>query len=300
MLKKVFPATDIRTLDLYRPENTRKSLIDLKVSHLGRSYDVVGVFNFGETPQLSRHVRWVDLGLDPELAYHVLDFWSGVYLGAWKGGVFIDVPATDVTVLTLVPASSTPDLVSTDRHITQGWVDLKSLSPGGSVEAPTLAGRTRVIGGEPYTLTVGFPPGGPGTLLTEVSVRGEDGAAEVVFQSHLGYATVRIESGITQEVSWEMTFQEGDTWVYPPRRPEGVQATLDETGAARLTWRAEYYSIGGYQVEVDGVPVGVAFEPRALLTDLEPGRTYTLGVREVWYDGTVGEEVNEIAFTVPG
>jgi len=46
--------------------------------------------------------------------------------------------------------------------------------------------------------------------------------------------------------------------------------------------------------------VGVAFEPRALLTNLEPGRSYTLGVREVWYDGTVGEGVNEITFTVPG
>ncbi len=140
MLKKVFPATDIRTLDLYSPENTRKSLIDLKVSHLGRSYDVVGVFNFGETPQLSRHVRWADLGLEPEAEYHVLDFWSGMYLGAWKGGVFIDVPATDVTVLTLVPASSIPELVSTDRHITQGWVDLKDLSAAGSLEAPTLVG----------------------------------------------------------------------------------------------------------------------------------------------------------------
>ncbi len=156
------------------------------------------------------------------------------------------------------------------------------------------------MGGDPYTLTVGFPPGGPGTLLTEVSVHGEDGPAQVAWQSHLGYATARIESEITQEVSWDMSFQEGETWLYPPRRPERVEAALDESGAVRLTWAAEYYSIGGYQVEVDGVPVGVAFEPRAVLTNLEPGQTYTLGVREVWYDGTVGEGVNEITFTVPG
>jgi len=300
MLKKVFPATDIRTLELYRPENTRKSVVDLKVDHLGREYDVVGVFNLTEEAQVGRHIRWEDLGLDPGRHHHVFDFWSGIYLGAWTGGVFIDVPASDVVVLTLVPASPTPDLVSTDRHITQGWVDLKALAMGAGGEATTLSGRSMVLGGEPYTLTVGFPPGGTGTLLTGVVARGEGGRrVQVSHESHLGYATVRLDSGTTQEVSWEMTFQEGDTWIYPPRRPEGVEGVVEGQGRVRLSWRPEYYSVAGYQVEVDGVPVGVAFEPRAVLSGLEPGRTHTLGIREVWYDGTVGEEVSEITLNVP-
>jgi len=299
MLKKVFPATDIRTLELYRPENTRKSVLDLKVSHLGREYDVVGVFNYSEEPQLARHLRWADLGLDPSRAYHVFDFWSGVYLGPWKGGVFIDVPATDVVVLTVVPASDKPQLVSTDRHITQGWVDVKGLAWDASPESSSLSGRSRVIGGDPYTLTVGFPPGG-GVQISTATAVGEEDAVRVTLQNHLGYATVQLQSEKTQEVSWDLRFEETDTWVYPPRRPEGVEAVLDESGAVRMTWRPEYYSIGGYQVEVDGAPVGVAFEPRAVLSGLEPGRIYTLGVREVWYDGTVGDESNEITFAVPG
>ena len=136
--------------------------------------------------------------------------------------------------------------------------------------------------------------------LAGVSAQGAQGPVAVDYQSHLGFATVRLTSEQTQEVSWAMDFQEADTWIYPPRRPGGVEATLDDSGTVRLNWRAEYYSIGGYQVEVDGVPAGVAFEPRAALSHLEPGRTYRLGVREVWYDGTVGEEANEIIFAVPG
>ncbi|MGW8268462.1 MAG: hypothetical protein ACWGSQ_18990, partial [Longimicrobiales bacterium] len=300
MLKKVFPATDIRTLELYRPENTRKSVVDLKVDHLGRKYDVVGIFNLTEEAQVGRHVRWGDLGLDPGQRHHVFDFWSGVYLGAWMGGVFIDVPPSDVVVLTLVPASRMPDLVSTDRHIAQGWVELKALSAGGPEAAPTLSGRSVVLGGDPYTLTVGFPPGGAGTLLTGVAAEGASGRVAVSHESHLGYATIRLESETTQEVSWEMRFQEGETWIYPPRRPEGVEAVVEGPGRVRLSWRPEYYSVAGYQVEVDGVPVGVAFEPRAILSGLAPGRSYSLGVREVWYDGTVGEEENEITLTLPG
>jgi hypothetical protein len=296
----VFPATDVRPLDLYRPENTRKSVVDLKASHLGRTWDVVGVFNFDEEAQVSRQVAWSDLGLDPARAHHVFDFWSGVYLGAWKGGVFVDVPATDVRVLTIVPASDRPVLVSTDRHVTQGWVDLLELTPGGTLERPTLAGRSRVIGGQDYVLTVGLPPGGPGLRLASVTARGEDGDVTAAGQSHLGSVTATVRSGATQVVSWEMVFEPAELWVYPPRRAEGLEAAPDDTGAVHLTWRPEYYSIAGYQVEVDGEPVGVAFEPRAVLRDLEPGRTYTLGVREVWYDGTVGEEVSEVEVRLPG
>ena len=292
MLKRVFPATDIRPLDLYRPENTRKSVVDLKVAHLGRSYDVVGVFNFDDEAQAGRHVAWAELGLDPATPHHVFDFWSGVYLGAWRGGVFVDVPATDVRVLTVVPAEDRPVLVSTDRHITQGWVDLQTLEQGGTPEAPTLAGRSRVIGHDDYVLTVAFPPGGPGMRLASVTAEG----ARVDWQSHIGYATVTLRTDATRAVEWSLELEPAETYVYPPRRPEGLEVAADSAGV-HLTWRPEYYSIAGYQVEVDGEPVGVAFEPRAVIRNVEPG-AHTFGLREVWYDGTVGEEVTEVEFTV--
>jgi hypothetical protein len=300
MLHKVFPATDVRPLDLYRPENPRKSVVDLKASHLGRSWDVVGVFNFGDEAQTGRHVSWSALGLDPDRAHHVFDFWSGVYLGAWKGGVFVDVPATDVRVLTVVPASDRPVLVSTDRHVTQGWVDLLELDAAGTADRPTLSGRSRVVGDDDYVLTIGLPPGGPGLRLASVDVRGEGGEAVARGASHLGSATVTVESDVTQVVSWTMSFEPAELYVYPPHRPEGLEATPAEGGGLRLTWRPEYYSIAGYQVEVDGRPVGVAFEPLAVLRDLEPGRSYTIGVREVWYNGTVGAEAMEIEARMPG
>lgn len=293
MLRQIFPATDIRTLELYRPERTRKSVVDLKVSHLGRSYDVVGVFNFGEDAQRGRHVAWSDLGLDPSRKYHVFDFWSGVYLGPWEGGVFVDVPATDVRVLTLVPADDQPVLLSTDRHITQGWVDLRAMKV--DTTGPTLTGRSRVIARDDYVLTFGFPPG-TGMRIAGVSARGESGGVEAHTQSHIGYATVHLASPVTQAVDWEVRFEPAELWGYPPRQPTGLQAeVVDDT--VRLEWRPEYYSIAGYRVEVDGQPAGVAFEPRAALP-LSAG-THTITVREVWYDGTVGDEAAEVQVTVP-
>ena len=45
LLRRVYPATDIRPLDLF-PSERNKRIWDLKINHLGRNYDVVGVFNF--------------------------------------------------------------------------------------------------------------------------------------------------------------------------------------------------------------------------------------------------------------
>ena len=156
IMRRVFPAVDIRPLDLF-PAARTKRIWDLKVRHLGRDYDVVGVFNFEEGKSDRMHVKWADLGLKPGAPVHVFDFWNREYLGAWEDGVAIDVPPTSVRVLTLVPASERIQLVSTSRHITQGWVDLVRLEPG--PDGASFRGTSRVIANDPYELRFAFPRG---------------------------------------------------------------------------------------------------------------------------------------------
>ena len=48
LIKRVYPAVDIRPLDLFSSDRNKR-IWDLKVNHLGREYDVVGVFNFDES-----------------------------------------------------------------------------------------------------------------------------------------------------------------------------------------------------------------------------------------------------------
>jgi hypothetical protein len=288
MLRRVYPAVDIRPLDLYRPDNTFKTVVDLKVSHLGRSYDVVGVFNFDADHVLTRHLTWRELGLGPQTQYHVYDFWGGAYLGAWENGIFVDVPATDVRVLALVRAEPLPVLLSTSRHLTQGWVDLLSLETGGTAERPVLAGRSRLVGADPYRLTVGLPRAQPTFRLASARAQGEDGEPlPIAFESHQGYATASIRSETDQVVSWEMQFEPADPYVYPVESPSQIQVFTPRLSEALVRWPVEYHVKAGYRVEVDGEPVGVAFSQRALLRDLVPGRTYRIGVRSIWFDGSV-------------
>ncbi|MBX6332530.1 MAG: NPCBM/NEW2 domain-containing protein, partial [Gemmatimonadaceae bacterium] len=299
LLRRVFPATDIRPLDLFRPANIRKPIIDLKVHHLGRDYDVVGIFNDSPDSTATRLLSWRALGLDTTATYHVYDFWGGAYYGAWEHGVFVDVPPADVRVVTLVRATDRPVLVSTSRHITQGWVDLLALHSGGTSAHPALSGRSRVIAGDPYTLTIGLPRGAATYRLAAARARGEGRGApvRVSWATHQGYATVTIASDSTQTVAWDLAFEPSRPYVYPVTSPERIEVTAAGLSSAVVRWPVEYYPRAAYQVAVDGQPVGEAFTPRAVLRGLAPGHTYRLTVRSMWSDGSPARNAAEVTYT---
>lgn len=301
LLRRVYPAVDIRPLDLFRPANARKPIIDLKVSHLGRDYDVVGVFNYDPDSTTNRLLSWGTLGLDSTATYHVYDFWNGTYYGAWERGVFIDVPPADVRVITLVRATGRPVLVSTSRHITQGWVDLLALRHGGTSTHPTMSGQSRVIGGDPYTLTVGLPRSAPTFRLAAARVRGAErgrGApVRVTWESHQGYATVTIRTDSSQTVAWELEFEPSQPYVYPVTSPNRLEATATGLAGAVLRWPVEYYPRAAYEVAVDGRMVGAALSARARLDGLPPGRSYQITVRSMWSDGSRARNAAELTYT---
>ena len=89
LMRRVYPATDIRPLDLF-PSERDKRIWDLKVNHLGRHYDVVGVFNFGTEKSEHTRLNWKELGLPTDKPVHVFDFWNKEYLGAWSEGMTVD------------------------------------------------------------------------------------------------------------------------------------------------------------------------------------------------------------------
>ncbi|HEU5130809.1 MAG TPA: alpha-galactosidase, partial [Pyrinomonadaceae bacterium] len=111
LIKRVYPAVDIRPLDLFSSDRNKR-IWDLKINHLGRAYDVVGVFNFDESKPVSSFVSWKDLGLPEDRPIHVFDFWNKEYLGAWEKGISLQLSPASTRVLSLVPATDQIQLVS--------------------------------------------------------------------------------------------------------------------------------------------------------------------------------------------
>ena len=70
-------------------------------------------------------------------------------------GAFLSVPARGVRLVSLRPDRGRPQVLTTDRHLTQGGVELKDERWSGR----TLTATVRTVGGFPLTLRVAVPAG---------------------------------------------------------------------------------------------------------------------------------------------
>lgn len=284
LLKRIYPAADIRPLDLF-PSPRNKKIWDLKIDHLGRAYDVVGVFNFDESRKEHIVLNWEDLGLTGGGPVHVFDFWNNEYVGAWESGISVELAPTSCRVLTLVPASDRIQLVSTNRHMTQGWIDLASLSA--SPDGTTFTGRSRLVKNDPYELHFAFPRG-KYFAVAKASARNGSKALPVRVSNHQGWATVRIDSPATAEADWKVVFEAADSYTFPTRSPGRLRVKRVGLDGVDLQWDSQYYLNEGYQVYLDGRLMGFSGDTVFPFRNLDPNKTYTAEVRSVWKDASIG------------
>jgi len=294
LLRRVYPATDIRPLDLF-PTERYKRIWDLKVNHLGRKYDVVGVFNFDTEKADPVYLRWSDLGLPAGKPIHVFDFWNKEYLGMWENGMSVPTSPTSCRVLTLLPASDRIQLVSTSRHITQGTVELSQLNE--SASGDTFKGTSRLIKDDPYQLSFAFPRGTNHTI-TRVAAKAGRTKLPVRISNHQGWALAEIISSKTQSVDWEVQFGPGDRHDFPPSAPVHPFARRAGLNGINLNWQEQYYLNSGYEVYLDGKLLGQTPEARFPIRGLDPRAEHTATVRAVWDNGQQSPSSAEFKFTV--
>lgn len=294
LLRRIYPATNIRPLDLF-PTERYKRIWDLKVNHLGRQYDVVGVFNFGAERAEPIYLNWQELGLPEGTLIHVFDFWNREYLGAWGAGMVVPTPPTSCRVLTLLPATDQIQLISTSRHITQGPVDLAEVSQsrGGDL----FRGTSRLVRNDPYQLSFVFPRGTNHEVI-RAEARADGRALRVRQWNHQGWATVEIESPRTQEVDWEIEFGPGERYNFPPSAPVDLIVRPMGLDAVDLHWREQYYLNTGYQVYLDGELLGQTPEARFPIRNLDPRVPHVVQVTAVWDDGRESPSSRELPFTL--
>lgn len=292
LLRRVFPAVDIRPLDLF-PTERYKRIWDLKINHLERPYDVVGVFNFGEKQSELTFLQWSELGIPDEQPVHVFDFWNAEYLGAWEQGMVVQTAPTSCRVLTLLPSNGRIQLISTSRHITQGWVDLTALSSNDAGDL--FNGTSEFVGHDPYELRFVFPRN-KNHRIKRVRARSTDGVLPVTIRNHQGWATVQFTSPETTTVDWEVEFEPADFYDFPPSEPTHLFVQRDGLDGVILNWREQYYLNAGYQVYLDGRLLGYTPMARFPIHGLDPHVEHTVQVTSVWENGAENERKNKLTF----
>ena len=281
LLKRVYPAADIRPLDLF-PSRRRKRIWDLKVNQFGRSYDVVGVFNFNESKSENTRLSWSELGLPATNAVHVFDFWNKEYLGAWAEGMMVAVAPTSCRVLTLMPATARIQLLSTSRHMTQGWPDLVALRQ--DQWGARFQGTSKIVRDDPYQLSFAFERG-TNFMVKTATARGPSGTLPVRIANHQGWVAVEFTSPRTGEVKWDVQFAPADSYDYPVAEPSDIWLERVGLDGVNLHWREQYYLNVGYQVYLNGKLAGYTPSAMFALRGLDPRSTNTVEVATVWQNG---------------
>ena len=155
------------------------------------------VYHFKGVPQ--QEIKFADLGLPADREHLVFEFWTQKFLGKSKGS--FTAPAMDentgMHVFAIREARKHPWILSTTRHLSQGGVSLLDVT--WDARRNVLAGKSAVVVGDPYVLTVHLPEG---SRLRSAEAGGE----KVEIASQKETATVRFVPAATRTVEWKMTF----------------------------------------------------------------------------------------------
>jgi len=101
------------------------------------------------------------LGLNEGKSYYVYDFWNNTFIGKLKGTVRLEqeLRPGEARMMSVREELDRPQVISTDRHIMQGYLDI--ISSDWDPATKTLSGVSRLIGDDPYVITIatnGYTP----------------------------------------------------------------------------------------------------------------------------------------------
>jgi hypothetical protein len=141
------------------------------------------------------------IGLDPAASYYVYEFWSDTLIGKFSGTAKIEkqLGPTHCAMLSIRKVQPNPQVLSTNRHVLQGWVDLANVK--WDDREHSLSGVARVIGGEPFKIVVA----GNGSAVTKATALG--GRAKLNKHFTDGLVQIILERPDNGEVSWQLSFE---------------------------------------------------------------------------------------------
>jgi hypothetical protein len=157
ILKKILPAygQTARPLDLF--DTARPELFALHIQTAWGTWWLVGYFHWQEDAEARREFALSRLGVDPQKPYLVYTFWPQRLLAETSDRVPLQFAPASVHLLTIHEKRGVPQVLSTDRHYTQGALELDDVH--WDAAQATLSGIALGAPGLSWTLTIYVPEG---------------------------------------------------------------------------------------------------------------------------------------------
>lgn len=141
------------------------------------------------------------IGLDAEAQYHAYEFWSDTYLGKLSGTAKLqrELEPNHCAMISLRKAQPNPQVLSTNRHVLQGWVDLSDIK--WDATSKTLSGTAKVIEGESFKIVIARN----GLKDGKISAQGSTAKLEAHPASE-DLAVIVLDRPATGDTQWQVAF----------------------------------------------------------------------------------------------
>ncbi|HSP42107.1 MAG TPA: hypothetical protein VLO11_04500, partial [Luteolibacter sp.] len=142
------------------------------------------------------------LGLDPDKDYYLFDFWNDRFLGKQAGDSRLEqrLRPGEARMISVRECLDRPQVLSTDRHLMQGYLDLSEVVWNG--ERRVLSGVSKIVGGDPYRVSLAL--NGYEAITAECDP-GET-SAELVPRSD-GVVELILKRAENASVRWSISFR---------------------------------------------------------------------------------------------
>jgi hypothetical protein len=166
-------------LTFYNPDTESENLIEVE---LGKSSTFGG------------------MGLNPLKSYYIYDFWNDAFVGKFAGNGKLKqtLRKGEARMMSVHEAEKNPQVISSNRHIMQGYTDVSSIKWDAS--GKVLSGTSRVVGGETYKLVIatnGYRP---------VSCKTENAKGETTKGADANLIVLAIDKTENGTVKWSVVF----------------------------------------------------------------------------------------------
>jgi len=200
ILGKAFPSFGeaARPIDLF--DSDRPEVFALHVTKPFGAWLVLGVFNADPQAAKEKSIPLERLNLDPARKYIAYDFWEQKFYGELAGQLTLKLPPASVVLLAIHEKRGKPQFISTDRHVSQGGVELEDVQWDEAAKA--LRGISVGAPGTDHRVFVYLPEKHPWTQTTPFFFHDFPGYTLKVVEENIVSIRVRFAQG--NRVAWQV------------------------------------------------------------------------------------------------
>jgi hypothetical protein len=151
--------------------------------------------------RLSASLNEGGLGMDSSHQYYVYDFWNDHFIGliSGDGEITQSVRPGEARMMSVHAKLDHPQFISTNRHVMQGYVDLKDVQ--WDAKKRILSGVSKVVQNDPYTIVIAT------NGSTQKAVKVSSGKAGISkAQEDQGILYLTIANQRNSDVRWSVSF----------------------------------------------------------------------------------------------